>query len=150
MTLTEQQYIQFEEQYNKDIEEIMKEVEISDVLNNADIDEVMKFARSEEDEMALRVLLNTFNRISGNMAFTKLKYKVLMGGFLIGFNLNKITNKELEEYQDSNKIRIKGCKKGDIEKYWLELSFRRRVMEMIIWEQYDDGWQREMEDKKYD
>ena len=139
--ITEEQYVKQEEEFENYLNAIMEsgKCDINQVLNNDDVEKCMELSRSSEDEEALRVLVNTFNRISGNRVFNKLKYKVIMGGFIIGFNLNKVTGKNLDKYFSSNKIKIHGCKKTDINKYWLELSFRRRVMERIINEQYTYG-----------
>ena len=150
MGINPEEIVKYEKVFNDYLERILNKCEINDVLSNDDIDKCLDESRGKEDELALRILTNVFNRISGDFEFNKLKYKVIMEGFLLKFNINKITNKQIEQYQDSNKIRILGYKKCDIEKYWLELSFRRRVMETVIKGQYDEGLQTEKYKSEYD
>lgn len=150
MVLQEKEVLDYEQYYENYMNTIMKTIHVHKTLRNEEIEECIGTARREEDEIALRILVNTFNQLTGNLAFMKLKHKIVRGGFIVGFNIHKITNKQFDQYQDSNKIRIHGCKKGDIEKYWIELSFRRKAMEKIINEQYDEGIQGEHYDERYD
>lgn len=124
-----------------------EEIEIYSELSQEEIKEVLAISQRGKIADRCRILWNLFNELEGNEVFMELKRKVKFG-FKLGFDIRQVTEGEVEEYLDSNQVRIKGCEKIDIVRYRDELEQRCVEMKIAIRGLYNPfGNQKETEVK---
>lgn len=124
-----------------------EEVEIYTELTMEEIKEVLSKCQRGSTKERARMLWSLMTDLEGNKEFEDLRLKI-KNGFKVGFDIRNVTDGEIEEYLDSNKIRIKGYSKISIEKYRDEMEIRIKEMKEIIRSMYNPfGNQEEAEVK---
>lgn len=120
-------------------------------ITNKEIEEVLAKTLVLEFKERLKALWSVFKDLQGDREFElNVKRKVKFFGIKFSFDIRNVIYGEVEEYFDSNNVKIRGCVKIKLQDYWDELEARESIMKEAIRSLYDEGEQGELQNEEHD